>query len=617
MRQRIFLVALLAALASAGVTVGVGPRGGGGGGGGGGRGGGGARPSGGGGARPAPQPANRGGGGMPSMSHGARPAPRPSGGGARPGIAPGGRPNAGGARPNARPPQANRPPQMNRPAQANRPGAGATRPVRPNGGVGSGLVPQQRPGGGLGAANRPGVGTLPGISQRPAAPGGIGGNRPGLIPQPRPSNPIAGGGLNRPGGLSQLPARPGGGLAANRPGGPTQLPARPGFGDNRPGLPIRPGIGDNRPGIGDNRPGLDDGNRPGRPNRPGDGGWRPGDNNRPGWRPGDNTGNNWWANRPPVANRPGNGFNQWNQYNNNYVAGYGGYGSGGYGYGYPSYGYGGYYSQPYYEGWYHGSWDNWSYPLVSWASGAAASTAVGWFAAADNSFVYSNPYYEVPATTIVQPVYNYAEPIAVPVPVEQPDQTVIADVAPLAATDPGPAPAVIAPSAVPPPDADTKVKAAGDAFAAARAAFKAGDYARAQAEDERAIAAISNDPVLHEFRALTLFAQGKYRDAAATLYAVLARGPGWDWETMRSLYPDADTYTRQLRALEAYIRDHPTDGAARFVLAYQYLATRQTDAAVRQLREVVRLTPDNALAADMVKALTTPSAGAAPPAPGQ
>jgi hypothetical protein len=36
---------------------------------------------------------------------------------------------------------------------------------------------------------------------------------------------------------------------------------------------------------------------------------------------------------------------------------------------------------------------------------------------------------------------------------------------------------------------------------------------------------LPSDATLHEFRGLTLFAQGNYKDAAATLYAVLAAGP--------------------------------------------------------------------------------------------
>ena len=46
----------------------------------------------------------------------------------------------------------------------------------------------------------------------------------------------------------------------------------------------------------------------------------------------------------------------------------------------------------------------------------------------------------------------------------------------------------------------------------------------------------------------------RYPEAAAVTYAVLADGPGWDWDTMISLYPGVDAYTGQLRALEAGMR---------------------------------------------------------------
>ena len=62
-----------------------------------------------------------------------------------------------------------------------------------------------------------------------------------------------------------------------------------------------------------------------------------------------------------------------------------------------------------------------------------------------------------------------------------------------------------------------------------------------------------NDPTLHEFRALALFALGRYDEAAAALYAVLSVGPGWDWSTLISLYGNPETYTQQLRALESYV----------------------------------------------------------------
>jgi tetratricopeptide (TPR) repeat protein len=419
---------------------------------------------------------------------------------------------------------------------------------------------------------------------------------------------------------NQLPARPGDG---NRPGGGGSGDRwRPG--DNRPGWANRPGGG----GDGDRwRPGD---------NRPGGGGdrWRPGDN-RPGWanRPGN--GNNYWANRGNINN--GN-INRWNQnniaaigggYGAGYGAGYGGYGYGGYGgygTGYSDYGaYGAYdsgygysdYSQPWYEDWYQGNYSDYGAPLAAWS---VANSALGWLNTAASNFVYSNPYYDTSQTTVVQPVYNYAEPITVPV---YQDQTtaVTSAYTPQASTDVAAdvAPTVAAPEPAPPPQPDPKVQAAADAFAAARDAFKGGNYAGAQTSVELAIKSVPDDPVLHEFRALTLFAQGRYQDAAGTVYAVLARGPGWDWNTMRALYPNVDTYTQQLRALEAAVRTNPTDSAARFVLAYHYLVARQTEAAVAQLREVVRLTPKNTLAADMVTALTTRPAAPStdtPPKPG-
>ena len=90
--------------------------------------------------------------------------------------------------------------------------------------------------------------------------------------------------------------------------------------------------------------------------------------------------------------------------------------------------------------------------------------------------------------------------------------------------------------------------------------------------------------MLHEFRGVTLFAQGRYIDAAAPLYSVLAVGPGWDWGTFISLYPNVSVYTEQLRQLEDYCRTNPSSGPARFVLSYLYLTQGNTTAAVQTLK---------------------------------
>jgi hypothetical protein len=153
-----------------------------------------------------------------------------------------------------------------------------------------------------------------------------------------------------------------------------------------------------------------------------------------------------------------------------------------------------------------------------------------------------------------------------------------------------------------PPD-ETVAAQADTSFTAAREAFKAGDYAKALALVEQALKTTPNDPTLHEFRALALFAVQRYDEAAAALYAVLTVGPGWDWTTMISLYGDPEAYTTQLRALEAYCNKNPKSAAADFVLAYQYLTQEHTDAAIRELKLVTKLQPNDTLSAQLLQQL--------------
>src|SRR5262249_21185560 len=124
-------------------------------------------------------------------------------------------------------------------------------------------------------------------------------------------------------------------------------------------------------------------------------------------------------------------------------------------------------------------------------------------------------------------------------------------------------------------------------FDQARDAFRQGDYTRALDLTDQAIRQLPNDPTLHEFRALVLFALKRYDEAAAAIYAVLSVGPGWDWTTLIGLYDNPETYTQQLRALEDYVGRNPQSPAARFVLAYHYLTDGHPDAALGQLKEVV------------------------------
>jgi tetratricopeptide (TPR) repeat protein len=259
--------------------------------------------------------------------------------------------------------------------------------------------------------------------------------------------------------------------------------------------------------------------------------------------------------------------------------------------------------------WHFGFW-NWRTLPAFWLSDGVAAASV---VSPGATFVFNNPYFVAPAptTVVVQPTFNYSVPLPAPTVaqatlafVPPPDQQVLDSGEALPTTGP--------PS---PENEDETVAQANKQFDTARDAFMRGDYARAQRLADKAINLLPSDATLHEFRALTLFAQGRYKDAAATLYAVLAAGPGWDWQTMRGLYPDEETYTRQLRKLEEYVRKNPASGYAHFVLAYQYLVLGAKDAAVKQLREVVRVEPQDKLSAALLDALSTPDPAGAKHAP--
>ncbi len=147
-----------------------------------------------------------------------------------------------------------------------------------------------------------------------------------------------------------------------------------------------------------------------------------------------------------------------------------------------------------------------------------------------------------------------------------------------------------------------------DKFNAAKDSFYAGDYAAALNAVNQALALAKNDAVLHEFRALALFAEGKYSEAAATIHSVLAVGPGWDWTTLISLYPSADVYTQQLRALEAAVKARPEDAGLHFLLAYHYITTSSTEEAIYQLQEVNRLQPKDTVAVQVLEMIGGPQA---------
>jgi len=265
-----------------------------------------------------------------------------------------------------------------------------------------------------------------------------------------------------------------------------------------------------------------------------------------------------------------------------------------------------------YHDWHHGYWhgyaDGWwdhlwdEHPVA----GALGVTAWGLNRAAYGFGLwgYYNPYYVEPyavGTSYIdysQPLI-VSEPYAVEVPVQPTD-----------ATD-----AIASSGSEPLPPGVTQ--AGLDAFNQARTAFYSRDYSTALKEIDQAAVEMPQDATVHEFRGLVLFALGRYQEAAAPVHAVLAVGPGWDWTTMVGLYPSVDPYTVQLRALEKYVRENSDDASSRFLLAYHYITTRNTEAAITRLREVTRLRPDDTVAAELLTMLAGPQteSGTATPAP--
>ncbi|MCW1922111.1 hypothetical protein OKA05_06075 [Luteolibacter arcticus] len=528
------------------------------------------------------------------------------------------------SRPQSRP--ASRPQPSTRPAQRpqTRPGGGGggtQRPTtRPGAGGGGVQRPETRPGTG-GGVQRPGTrpGTGGGGVQRPETRPGAGG---GGVQRPETRPGAGGGGVQRPG------TRPGaGGGGVQRPGNgnvkPMPLPDRP---NTRPGNVNYPRPG-NRPGSGNNNNII----RPGGGNtviRPGGGNTiinnrpvinRPNFNNRPANRPA--WGNNWgswgnWNNRPGTrpGNRPGwgNNVNIGNNVNLNINNNFRRYNNWGYR---PNY----WGSRPWwnanrYHGWHHGCWNyGWNKRWYGHYHGYRPRPWPGYYYH-DNDLA-EGVAWGIAAWGLGNLIYNigyqsYSNPYPAP-PVQSSTGTTIINYS---------EPITVSAGTMPPGDEAAEATAeekSSAALEASRASFKQGDYLAAMKSVDEAIAYVPGDTALHEYRALVLFALGKYGEAAGVLNPVLASGPGWDWTTMTGLYSSQTVYTEQLRKLEDYARSKPSDAATRFLLGYHYLVCGHLDRAGEQFEQAAALQPADTIAAqlrDLCKSSVTPAKGDDAPA---
>ncbi|MCW1883843.1 hypothetical protein OKA04_03830 [Luteolibacter flavescens] len=444
------------------------------------------------------------------------------------------------ARPAVRPQPAVRP----TPKPQVRPGGGGAVPQRPV--VRPAPIPQVRPG--AGGAQRPAV--RPGGNIKPMPVPARPGTKPGNVTYPRPGQ--------RPGGGGNIIRPPGGGKPVIRPGGGNGLINKRPVVINRPNFNPRPA---NRPGWGNNWGNWGKWNN----NRPG----------RPGYRPNVNITNN-------VNIQINNNFRRYNNW----------------GYRPAYWGSRPWWNANHYHGWHHGSWNygwnrrwyghyHWNRPrplpgYVIYDDRGSFSDGVAWGLAAwglGNLIynlgyqTYTNPYPAPPVQSSTGvTVINYREPITVSA------------------------------GKLPPGDEtadDSAEEKASAALEASRAAFKRADYLAALKAADESIAWVPGDTAVHEYRALILFALGKYGEAAGVLNPVLASGPGWDWTTMTGLYGSQTVYTEQLRRLEDYTRAAPTNAAARFLLGYHYLVCAHLDQAYEQFDQVTKLQPADTIAAQL------------------
>ena len=506
------------------------------------------------------------------------------------------RPSLGGlggatTRPNS---TGNRPQVGKTPAMSTRPapGTSATRPslpsqgTRPNLQLPGSLNPATRPSllpgsenalGGIATNMRPELGgntnrpSLGGANRPSTLPGNIGSNLPATKPAPLP-----GAGGNRPGS--------GGNNAVNTL--PGNISNRPGIGGGNGGVTTRPGNISNRPGIGGGIGGVTTlpGNINNRPGIGGNGNWGNGN-----WGNGNNVfvnnnNNNYYNNvslNRPAWDRPGYGWSNGNNWHSNWHN---------------------YAINSHYDGWYNGCWSgywnsSWYAPLAWGAAGWGLGTFTAGYS---GNYSYYNPYY-IPVTTSVITAdltapYNYSQPV------------VINNYVDNSGTGDGstPADSSVASTGSSSPPAASPTAAQQEAIASfdqGLEAFRSGDFQKALGLFDDAVSKTPGDPVIHEVRALTLFALGKYNEAAAALNSLLASAPGMDWTTVSSLYADTDTYTGQLRNLETYCSEHPIDAPSHFVLAYQYLVIGSKDDAVQSLEIVVANQPKDVTAARMLDAL--------------
>lgn len=150
-------------------------------------------------------------------------------------------------------------------------------------------------------------------------------------------------------------------------------------------------------------------------------------------------------------------------------------------------------------------------------------------------------------------------------------------------------------------------------------ALQDGDFARTLELSSQLIAAQPNSA---EALLLSLHADlglGQFTDAVADLDLACKRLPAADWDLVardyRAYFGTAGNFTRQLRGVEAAVRDLPQDAEARLMLGYLYSALGHPAEAADQLREAQRLSAADSSTAKLAGRLLDRFGGRGVPQP--
>ncbi len=123
--------------------------------------------------------------------------------------------------------------------------------------------------------------------------------------------------------------------------------------------------------------------------------------------------------------------------------------------------------------------------------------------------------------------------------------------------------------------------------------FKQSDFTAAAVRFKAATEVDPTHPMAHFAYGHTLFALGRYAEAAASIREGTSLYPNWGKVRMnhRSFYRDPAAFDERLSRLEGWVEAHPEETDVRFLLGYSYYFTQQPQRAQETFQRVVELDP--------------------------